>query len=152
MLIDLHRMLFTRLALLLLGSALSLSAGAQVFKCVDGSGKTAYQSQPCPKETRSSQIDVRSVSSLPAWSANASAADFRQAVVSSCLAQGERTSPPLAHSASEQGRKFRDFCQCTGDGAMAQIEKVKELAIRRDKAGMEQLGMQVGMSCASRLR
>lgn len=150
--IRLHRMLFLRLLLLLLGSALSVSAGAQVFKCVDGSGKTAYQSQPCPQATRSSQIDVRSVSSLPAWSDNASVAEFRQAVVSSCLAQGARSMPAIASGASEQSRKFRDFCDCSADAALARIDKVKELAASRDKAGLERLGIEAGMGCASRLQ
>lgn len=152
MLIALSRKLFPRLAVLLLGSALSLSAGAQVYKCVDGAGKTAYQSQPCPQATRSTQIDVRSVSSLPELPANASASDFRQAVVSSCVAQGARSTQTLARIAAEQPRKFRDFCDCTADAALAQIGKLKELAARNDRAGMERLGIQVGLGCASRLQ
>jgi hypothetical protein len=151
--IDLHRLFFSRLALLLLGAVLSWSASAQqVFKCVDASGKTAYQSQPCPDSARSAQIDVRSASALPTVSANVSVPEFRQAVVSNCMSQGARSSSALSRIAMEQPRKFRDFCDCTADGVLSQFDKVKELAMRNDQAGLERLGINVGIACASRLR
>ncbi|MDR7270086.1 hypothetical protein J2X20_002744 [Pelomonas saccharophila] len=146
------RIYLHRILLLLLGSALSLSASAQVFKCVDSTGKTAYQSQPCPEATRSAQIDVRSVSALPALPANGSVSEIRQTLVASCMAQGARSTPALARIAAEQPRKFRDFCDCTADTTLTQVDRVKELATRGDRAGMERLGIQVGLACASRLQ
>lgn len=145
--ISLHRTLF-----LLLGPALAMSASAQVFKCTDSAGKTAYQSQPCPEASRSATIDVRSVSALPSLPANGSVTEMRQAVVSSCMAQVARGTPALARVAAEQPARFRDFCECSADGALAQAERVKELAARNDRAGMERLGIQLGMACASRLQ
>jgi len=151
--LDLHRLFFPRPALLLLGAALSWSASAQqVFKCVDASGKTAYQSQPCPEATRSAQLDVRAVSALPTLPANASAPELRQVIVSSCMAQSARSEPALARIAREQPRKFRDFCDCSADGALAEIAKLKDLSAFSDRAAMERLGVKVGISCASRLQ
>lgn len=37
-----------KLTLLLVGALLAAPASAQVYKCVDGSGKTIYSQQPCP--------------------------------------------------------------------------------------------------------
>ena len=37
-----------KLALLLTGALLAAPASAQVYKCVDASGKTVYLQQPCP--------------------------------------------------------------------------------------------------------
>lgn len=141
-----------RLALLLLAGGLSVSASAQVFKCVDASGQTAYQSQPCPDATRSSQVDVRSVSSLPTLSGTGTAAEIRQAVVANCLGAAGRSTPAMIRLAAEQPRKFRAFCDCTADGVMPQVDKIKELYARKDAAGIERLGMQVGLACASRLQ
>ena len=48
-----------RKALYLVAVTLSLcaaSAQAQVFKCVDGSGKTVYSQSPCPKDARSTTL------------------------------------------------------------------------------------------------
>ncbi|RTL39439.1 MAG: DUF4124 domain-containing protein [Burkholderiales bacterium] len=142
---------FPRLAALLL-MALAASAGAQVFKCVDASGKTAYQSQPCPESTKSSQVDVRSVSSLPTLSGIGSASEIRQAVIANCLGGASRSTPAMSRLAAEQPRKFRSFCECTADGVMPQVDKIKEMYLRKDAAGIERLGMEVGLACASRLQ
>lgn len=37
-----------KLALLITGALLAAPASAQVYKCVDASGKTVYSQQPCP--------------------------------------------------------------------------------------------------------
>ena len=42
-----------KLALLLTGALLAAPASAQVYKCVDASGKTVYSQQPCPAGERS---------------------------------------------------------------------------------------------------
>lgn len=144
--------ILSRLAVLTLGLALSAAASAQVFKCVDASGKTAYQSQPCPDAARSTQVDVRSASALPPLSGTGSASEIRQAVVANCLAQGSRSSPAMARLAAEQPRKFRAFCDCTADGVLPYADKIKELYARNDAAGIERLGVQVGLACASRLQ
>lgn len=144
--------LISRLAFIGLAMGLSAGAQAQVFKCVDASGQTAYQSQPCPEAARSSQVDVRSVSSLPTLSGTGTAAEIRQAVVANCLGAAGRSTPAMSRLAAEQPRKFRAFCDCTADGVMPQVEKIKELYMRKDAAGIERLGMQVGLACASRLQ
>lgn len=144
--------LFRGLAAMLLLTGFMASASAQVFKCVDASGQTAYQSQPCPEATKSSQVDVRSVSSLPTLSGIGSASEIRQAVVANCLASAARSTPAMSRLAAEQPRKFRAFCDCTADGVMPQVDKIKEMYLRKDAAGIERLGMQVGIACASRLQ
>lgn len=151
--IDLYRLLPLRLAFLLLVSAVALPASAQkVFKCTDAAGKTAYQSQPCPEATQAAQIDVRWASSLPTLRAGGSLAQGRQALMSNCLGQGARSTPAFARISAEQPAKYRSFCECIADGAVAEIAKMKNPAALNDKAAMEQLGMKVGFSCASRLQ
>lgn len=149
--IQLHRIPFPLLALLL-GAALSAPANAQVYKCTDVAGKTAYQSKPCPDSARSVPIEGRALPSLPALPANASMAEMRQIVAAQCVAQGPRSSPDVARIAAEQPRKFRDFCECSADNTVAQLGKVKEILDGGDKAGIERLGTQVGLACASHLQ
>ena len=45
-----------KLALLLTGALLAAPASAQVYKCVDASGKTVYLQQPCPAGQSSKMI------------------------------------------------------------------------------------------------
>jgi len=147
--IPLHRIPVPVLALLL-ASVLSSPASAQVYKCTDGAGKTTYQAKPCPDATRSAQIGA--VPSLPALPAHGSMAEIRQIVAAQCVAQGARSSPDVARIAAEQPRKLRDFCECSADNAVAQLEQVKELLESGDKAGIERVGTQVGLACASHLQ
>lgn len=143
-------------SVVLLGCALSLPASAQVFKCVDSAGKTAYQSQPCPETTRSAEVDLRWTSSLPTMPTlrgNASMSEFRQAIVSSCVSSaGSRGNAALQRLASTQPARYRSFCECVADTALSDPEKVRDLALRNDRAGMEQLGLRAGLACAPRLQ
>ncbi|MDR7332743.1 DUF4124 domain-containing protein [Roseateles asaccharophilus] len=151
--LDLNRLLSLRLALLLLVSAVALPASAQkVFKCTDAAGKTAYQSQPCPEATQGAQLDVRWASSLPTLPAGGSLAQGRQAMMANCLGSGARSTPAFARLSVEQPAKYRSFCECVSDGAVAEISKMKNPAALNDRAAMERLGMKVGLSCAPRLQ
>ncbi|MGM9514985.1 DUF4124 domain-containing protein [Roseateles sp. DB2] len=147
-------------AAVLLGLFLPLSASAQVYKCTDSSGKTAYQSQPCPEATQGGQLDLRWTSSaLPTLSSSASlsgnvtVSEMRQAIISSCAtnvaAKGDAT---LRRIASTQPAKFRSFCDCVADVSTSDVERLKNMAQRGDRAGLEQLGLRAGLSCASRLQ
>lgn len=146
-------------AVLLTGCALSLPAAAQVYKCTDSAGKTAYQSQPCPDATQSAQLDLRwtssSLPSLPtsAFSGQFSVPELRRTLVSSCTnGVSSRGDAALSRLAAAQPAKFRSFCECVADNSLADVERIKSLALRNDRAGLEQLGLQAGLSCASRLR
>lgn len=147
-------------AALLVCATLSLPAAAQVFKCTDSEGKTAYQSQPCPDTARSSQLDLRwTASALPGLagsadlSGNVSRPELRRALVSGCTSSAStRGDAALRRLASSQPAKFRDFCECVADNALTDVERVKSMALRNDRAGLEQLGLSAGLSCASYLR
>jgi len=152
--------LAARAAACLMLGLLALSAQAQVFKCTDSSGKTAYQSQPCPDTTRSTEVDLRWTSSaLPSltgsadFSGNLSMSDMRQALVSGCTnSVGTRGDTALRRLAASQPGKFRDFCECVADNTLVDVEKIKAMALRNDRAGLEQLGLRAGLTCAPRLR
>ncbi len=147
-------------AAFLLAAALPVSASAQVFKCVDSGGKTAYQSQPCPEATRSAELDLRWTSSaLPSltgsadFSGNVSASDLRRALVTGCAGSvSTRGDAALRRLAASQPAKFRTFCECVADNALADVERVRSMAQRNDRAGLEQLGLRAGLSCAPRLQ
>jgi len=49
-----------RVLALVAGAALAgaLPAHAQVFKCVDGAGRTTYQQEPCAKDMRGARIEI----------------------------------------------------------------------------------------------
>lgn len=147
------------LALLLL-AVFSRPAAAQVYKCTDGSGKTAYQSQPCPDSAQSAQLDLRwTASSLPSltgsahFSGNASFHDLRQALVSGCTnSVSTKGNAALRRLATSQPGKFRSFCECVADNSLVDVERIKSMALRNDRAGLEQLGLRAGLSCASQLQ
>lgn len=48
------------------GAALTGVAHAQVFKCVDSSGKTVYSQSPCPKDSRSTTLQRTAPPPVPA--------------------------------------------------------------------------------------
>ena len=143
---------------LLLGAAWPVAA--QVFKCTDSSGKTAYQSQPCPDSAKSAQLDLRWTSSaLPsltgsaAFAGNVSTPELRQALVSGCTGSvSSRGDAALRRLAAAQPAKFRSFCECVADNSLSDVERVKSMALRNDRAGLEQLGLRAGLACASRLQ
>lgn len=140
--------------------AAAAPAAAQVFKCTDSSGKTAYQSQPCPESTQSAELDLRwtssalpSLTSSASFSANVTRGEMRQALVSACASSvNTRGDATLRRLASSQPGKFRDFCECVADDSLRDFERVKSMALRNDRAGLEQLGLRAGLSCAPRLR
>ncbi|MBB2487779.1 DUF4124 domain-containing protein [Mitsuaria sp. WAJ17] len=145
---------------LLLGAVASLPAAAQVFKCTDSSGKTTYQSQPCPDSTKSAELDLRWTSSaLPGltssanFSGNVTMGELRQALVSGCTGSvNTRGDAALRRLAATQPGKFRDFCECVADASLSDFDRVKRMALSNDRAGLEQLGLRAGLSCAPRLR
>lgn len=140
--------------------AAAVPASAQVFKCTDSSGKTAYQSQPCPESTKSAELDLRWTSSaLPSltgsanFSPSVTPGEMRQALVSACATSvNTRGDATLRRLATSQPGKFRDFCECVADNSLSDFERVKSMALRNDRAGLEQLGLRAGLSCAPRLR
>jgi hypothetical protein len=147
-------------ALLLAGALLSSGASAQVYKCTDASGKTAYQSQPCPDTTKSAQLDLRwTAAAMPTFSessfksGNVSVPELRQALISSCTnSVNTRGDATLRRLASTQPGKFRSFCDCVADQSLSNVEQLKSMALRGDRSGLEQLGLRAGLSCASRLQ
>lgn len=137
----------------MLGATLALPASAQVYKCVDSSGKTAYQSQPCPETTRSAELDLRWTATLPPLPSQASLPELRQAIVSSCTNGAvSRGDSVMRRMASTQPAKFRSFCECVADSALANVDRVKDMAARNDRAALEQLGLRAGLACAPRLQ
>jgi hypothetical protein len=55
-----------KLALLLTGALLAAPASAQVYKCIDASGKTIYSQQPCPAGESSKVISRSAPPEAPA--------------------------------------------------------------------------------------
>ncbi len=63
-----------RSVMILAALALAGSAHAQVYKCVDASGKTVYMQSPCPKGDRATTIDRNAPAAAPAPAAGQNAA------------------------------------------------------------------------------
>lgn len=145
---------------LLFGAILASPACAQVFKCMDASGKTAYQSQPCPESTKGAELDLRWTSSaLPvltgsgAFSGSVTLPEMRRALVSSCTSTvNTRGDAALRRLAAAQPGKFRNFCECVADNSLVNFERVKSMALSNDRAGLEQVGQRAGLTCAPRLQ
>lgn len=132
---------------------LPVSAAAQVYKCIDAAGKTAYQSLPCPESARSSELDIRLVSSMPNLTGNVSVAEAKQAILSYCISNmGKQGNSALKKIASEQPHKVQNFCGCVAESSLSDTRKVKEMLSNNDRAGFQQLGIKAGLSCASRLQ
>ena len=152
--------LAARAALVLCGAALSSTAGAQVYKCTDASGKTAYQSQPCPDSTKSAELDLRwTAAAMPTFSessfrgGNVSVSEMRQALITSCTnSVNTRGDAALRRLAAGSPGKFRSFCDCVADQSLSNVEGLKSMALRGDRAGLEKLGLRAGLACAPRLQ
>lgn len=139
-------------ALFLFGNS-SISNSASVYKCIDNTGKKAYQSQPCPESARSSELDIRGASSMPILAGNTTVAEARMAIASNCVASSARQpNATLRKIAAERPRQFQDFCECVADNSLSDVKLVQELIARNDRAGIEQLGLKAGLSCAAKLR
>jgi len=82
-----------------------------------------------------------------------SPADAKHAILSSCLDSGKRqANAALKKLAIDQPQKFQSFCECVADTALSDVNKIKSLSASKDRAGLEQLGMKAGLSCAPRLQ
>ena len=90
----------TRIALFALALA-AASAQAQVYKCVDASGKVIYSQTPCPSNTKSGTI-TRRVDAAPA--APAAPADK---AAKGDAAKGDAAKKSGPKTAAEQEQEFR---------------------------------------------
>ena len=150
---NMHLLRLRLLAFVTFGIA-SLSASAQVYKCVDTAGKTAYQSRPCPENPKSVELAIRESTSVPTISGtNFSMASLKQEMMNQCMGtRGGSSASGLGKLAKDQPQKFQSFCQCAADTVAADMATVKDLIAKRDQEGMRQLGIKAGLSCASRLK
>jgi len=87
-----------RIALFAVAFLVVSSAQAQVYKCVDSSGKTIYSQDPCPANTKSGTIS-RSGPSAPAAPSPDSTADK--------AAAGDAAKTAAPKTAAEQEQAFR---------------------------------------------
>ena len=88
----------------LFGLALSMSARAEMFKCVDANGKVTYQGEKCASDTKMDAMlyrDGTRASTGEVAAAEAIEADRRKLPVSAPTPLSiEAVSPPLAGSVS----------------------------------------------------
>jgi len=92
-----------RIALFAVAFLVVSSAQAQVYKCVDSSGKTIYSQDPCPANTKSGTIS-RSGPSAPAAPSPDSTAD-KAAAGDAAKTAAPKTAAPK--TAAEQEQAFR---------------------------------------------
>ena len=92
-----------RIALFAVAFLVVSSAQAQVYKCVDSSGKTIYSQDPCPANTKSGTIS-RSGPSAPAAPSPDSTAD-KAAKGDAAKSAAPKTAAPM--TAAEQEQAFR---------------------------------------------
>ncbi len=149
-------MLKTFIYVLTLLTMLGFSSASQsnpVYKCLDGAGKTAYQSQPCPESARSVELDIKGVTAMPILTGDVTLAQARQAIISSCMGNvAKQSNAALRKIAAEQPMKFQNFCECVANTSLSDVSKVRELIAKNNQAGFEQLGMKAGLSCAPKLK
>ena len=102
-----------RKALYLVAVTLSLcaaSAQAQVFKCVDGSGKTVYSQSPCPRDARSTTLR----STAPASPAPAARADGKG---------GPKTAAEMEQEFRKRRQEAEEAQKKAGDKAAEEKDK-----------------------------
>jgi hypothetical protein len=92
-----------RIALFAVAFLVVSSAQAQVYKCVDSSGKTIYSQDPCPANTKSGTMS-RSGPSAPAAPSPDSTAD-KAAKGDAAKSAAPKTAAPM--TAAEQEQAFR---------------------------------------------
>jgi hypothetical protein len=100
------------------------AANAQVYKCVDASGKTVYSQNPCPANTKSESMSH----SVIAPSAAAPAASAAGAAPAGDAAKAATSSAPK--TAAEQEQAFRKRMQ---DQSEADKKEAAKLAQAKDK-------------------
>jgi hypothetical protein len=92
-----------RIALFAVAFLVVSSAQAQVYKCVDSSGKTIYSQDPCPANTKSGTMS-RNVLPAPAAPSPDSTAD-KAAKGDAAKSAAPKTAAPM--TAAEQEQAFR---------------------------------------------
>jgi hypothetical protein len=106
-----------RIALFAVAFLVVSSARAQVYKCVDSSGKTVYSQDPCPANTKSETMS-RNVLSAPAASSPDSPADK--------AAKGDAAKSAAPKTAAEQEQAFRKRQQDQAKAAKESGQKAVE--------------------------
>jgi hypothetical protein len=125
---------FIRLAFGAAILAMAAPSLAQVYKCVDASGKTVYSQVPCPANTKSSS--VRTAPPAPRPSSPSAASDAKPAAASA----GPKT-------AAELEQEFRKRRADQEEARKKEQEKIAESKDREDncRAARAQLaGMDAG--------
>jgi len=111
-----------RIALFAVAFLVVSSAQAQVYKCVDSSGKTIYSQDPCPANTKSGTIS-RSGPSAPAAPSPDSTAD-KAAAGDAAKTAAPKTAAPK--TAAEQEQAFRKRQQAQAKAAKESGQKDAE--------------------------
>lgn len=135
---------------LLMTAALHTASASQVYKCVDPSGKTQYQSQPCPQSSRSVEIDIHQADPFSDLPQISSMSGVRNLITTSCMNAGANNSA-LQKLYIEQPQKVKGFCECVADYSLSDLEKFKDLAVHNNRTELQRLGMNAAFSCSSRL-
>lgn len=149
-------------ALGLLLALAPLTSHAQVYKCTDAAGKTAYQAQPCPETTKGAELDLRwtaSATSSPLISAGSlesgqvTITDLRLAIIQSCNSSvSSQGDPTLKRIVAKDPGKLIAFCDCVAERSLVDVAGLKRMAMAGDRNGLKQLGLKAGLACAARLQ
>jgi hypothetical protein len=119
----------------LLAFGLAGAAQAQVFKCVDSSGKTVYSQSPCPKDAKSSTIQRSVPPAVPA-----AAAAKGDATKSS----GPKTAAELDQEFRKRRKEQEDAQKKSQESETQAREKAENCTrARAALAGLEQSGRQM---------
>jgi hypothetical protein len=132
-----------RIALFAVAFLVVSSAQAQVYKCVDSSGKTIYSQDPCPANTKSGTIS-RSGPSAPAAPSPDSTAD-KAAAGDAAKTAAPKTAAPK--TAAEQEQAFRkrqqDQAKAAKDSGQKDAEaqrKAEACRNARDRLAQYEIG------------
>ena len=101
---------------LALGLAFAPAATAQVYKCVDGAGRTTYQQTPCPVTQKGSRVELKSdngstrevVEEEPDWSVAARTGELSAGMSKRWVQQA--LGPPLECRPGQADEKASEVC------------------------------------------
>lgn len=101
---------------LALGLAFTSVASAQVYKCVDGAGRTTYQQTPCPVTQKGSRVELKSdngstrevAEEEPDWSVAARTGELSAGMSKRWVQQA--LGPPLECRPGQADEKASEVC------------------------------------------
>lgn len=126
---------------------------AELHKCVESSGRTVYQDQPCGPSAKAVDHAIRTTSPLPMLPGNVSAKDAKKVIVQGCMSAARQSTNGVFREVFEETpQKISAFCECTANEALKQHKRLAKLMETGDQAGYRALGLEAGLTCSAQLR